>query len=66
MYNVKFFKNINLSIFLVLLLFFSTTKFHLRFNVEKKFMELSNSNLDLAIDAYSLGNILKELKKITT
>ncbi len=64
-YNVKFFKNINLSIFLVLLLFFSTTKFHLRFNVEKKFMELSNSNLDLAIDAYSLGNILKGLKWIS-
>ena len=64
-YNKKFFKKKFLSVFLILLLIFATGKFHLRFNEEKKFMELSNSNLDLAIDALPLSQSLKGLRWIT-
>ena len=47
------------------ILIFSTIKYHLRFNENKKFMELSNVDLNLAIDASILDKSLKGLKWIT-
>ena len=54
-----------INIFLVFLLIFATIKFHVRFNENKKFMELENINLDIAIDAKSLHESVKGVKWIT-
>ena len=62
----KYFENKVIIIPLLLILIFSTSKYHIRFNVEKKFMELSNVDLNLAIDAKILDNSIKGLKWITS
>ena len=49
----------------MLILVFTTTKYHIRFNENKKFMELSNVELNLSVDAISLDKSLKGLKWIT-
>ena len=54
-----------INIFLVFLLIFATIKFHVRFNENKKFMELENINLDIAVDAKSLHESVKGVKWIT-
>ncbi len=51
--------------FVFFLLIISSIKFHLRFNVEKKFMDLANVNLDISEDAVYLDNRLSKLKWIT-
>ena len=61
----KYYENKIIISFLILVLIFSTSKYHLRFNVDKKFMELSNVDLNLAINAESLDNSIKGLKWIT-
>ena len=53
-----------LSIILVLMLVFTTVKYHLRFNENKKFMELENVDLTQAVDAKTLDKSLKGLKWI--
>ena len=61
-------RHINTNIFkyfLITILIISTVKYHLRFNEDKKFMELSNVNLKLASDAKILDNSLKGLLWIT-
>ena len=59
-FSYKYFNNKNLiNIFLVSLLIFATIKFHVRFNENKKFMELENINLDIAVDAKNLHNSVK-------
>jgi hypothetical protein len=52
-------------IFLISLLIISTLKFHLRFNENKKFMELNNMDLKLAIKVDNFDKSLKGLKWIT-
>lgn len=47
------------------ILIISTLKFHLRFNVEKKFMEMSNVDFKLAIDGSNLDQSFRGLKWIT-
>ena len=47
------------------LLIISSIKFHVRFNVEKKFMDLANVNLDIFEDAVYLDYRLSKLKWIT-
>lgn len=65
-FSYKYYNNKRaVQIFLVLLLIFATIKFHLRFNENKKFMELENINLDLAVDAKNLDNSIKGVKWIT-
>ena len=54
------------KIFLLLLLIFTTFKYHLRFNENKKFMELNNADLNLAVDASSLDKSLNGLLWITS
>ncbi len=51
--------------FILLLLIISTFKYHLRFNVERKFMELNYVNFDFAIDSSQLDYRLKGLKWIS-
>ena len=64
-YAIKYFNNKYLIYFLLVVLIFSTTKYHIRFNYNKKFIELANANFDLAIDATRLDQRLQGLKWIT-
>ena len=61
--NFKFKKIVCLIIFSICL--FSTFKYHLRFNEGRKFHELRNTNLQLAIDAKEINKKLSGLKWIT-
>ena len=62
---LKDFKKNNLLLsILVLVLVFTTAKYHLRFTEDKKFMELENVDLTKA-DAKILDNILKALNGFT-
>ncbi len=54
-----------IKIFLITLLVISTVKYHIRFNVEKKFMELSKVNFSLGSDAKILDETLSGLLWIT-
>ncbi len=64
-FSIKYNNKKIVLIFLVTILFISTVKFHLRFNENKKFMELSNTNLELSINAKKVDESLKGLKWIT-
>ena len=64
-FSEKYTKNNLIKFFIIILLVISTTKFHLRFNENKKFMELSNVNLNLAINSKILDKSLAGLKWIT-
>ncbi len=55
------FKN-SISIFFILLLLFITVKYHLRFNENRKFHELSQTNLSTAVEAEILDQSLSGLK----
>ena len=64
-YVAKYF-NKKYLVYLILLIFiFSTAKYHIRFNHNKKFMELANANFMLAVKARQLDNKLKGLKWIS-
>jgi hypothetical protein len=63
-YN-KIFKLNYLLIATFIICIFSTGKYHLRFNEERKFNELENVDLSKAIDAKILDNTLQGLKWIT-
>ncbi len=54
-----------LNLFLIVLVTFCTIKYHYRFNVERKFMDLENVNLEKAIFASQLSPKLENLKWIT-
>ena len=58
--NKKIFQNL-----ILLMLIFTTLKYHDRFNYHKKFMELENANFDISVDAKSFDKRLKGLKWIT-
>jgi hypothetical protein len=60
-YNKKF-----VISFLMLILVLTTAKYHFRFNENKKFMELNNVELNLAVDAIVLDKSLKGIKWITS
>ena len=64
-FSEKYTKNSLIKIFLIFLLVFSTIKFHFRFNEGKKFMELNNVDLSLAVQAKDLDESLIGLKWIT-
>ena len=64
-YTLKYF-NKKYLVYLILILFiFSTGKYHLRFNHNKKFMELINADFALAGPAHQIDEKLKGLKWIT-
>ena len=57
------------EIFIYLLVFIlavSTTKYHLRFNVDKKFMDFSNIDFSISQNANYLDKNLNNLKWITS
>lgn len=53
------------KLLIILLVIFSTIKYHYRFNLERKFMDLENVNLKKAVSASELNPKLKNLKWIT-
>jgi len=61
----KSFNNKLLITYIFVILIFATFKFHLRFNENKKFMELSGVDLNLAVDANKISPSLKGLKWIS-
>ena len=63
-FNKKF-MNQYLLIFTISVCIFSVTKYHLRFNEERKFNELENIDISKAVDAATLDEKLKGLKWIT-
>ena len=64
-YVIKYFNKKYLIYFILIIFIFSTTKYHIRFNHHKKFMELANVNFNLAEDASKLDKRLSGLKWIT-
>ena len=52
--NFLFEKKIYLKTLLIILLLFSTFKFHKRFNIDRKFMELQNFKIDLLFERANL------------
>ena len=64
-YASKYFNKKLLINFLILILVLTTTKYHLRFNEGKKFMELTNADFSKTINAKTLDSKLSGLKWIT-
>ena len=64
-YLKKYIKSKYLVYFIVIIFLFSTIKYHIRFNENKKFMELSNVDFDLSINASSLDKRFNGLNWIT-
>ena len=62
---IKYYDNKYLSFFLLVILIFSVTKYHIRFNQDKKFMELENVSFDKSVDARQLDASFRGLKWIT-
>jgi len=57
--------NAYFTYFLLFLCLFASTKYHLRFNEDRKFMELSNTNISLSKNAEHIDKKLRGLKWIT-
>jgi hypothetical protein len=64
-YTLKYFDKKYLIYFILIVFIFSTTKYHIRFNHNKKFIELINANFNLAQDPTRLDKRLRGLKWIT-
>ena len=64
-YYRKIFKKNFFLIILLIICTFSVSKYHLRFNEDRKFNELEGVDLSKAIDARVLGNEFKGLQWIT-
>ena len=61
----KNFKKKKITILLILVCIFAVGKYHLRFNEQRKFNELENVNLNLALNSDKISKDLKDLKWIT-
>jgi len=64
-YIKKYYDNKLFLSLIFFILIFATLKFHIRFNENKKFMELSGVDLSLAVDAKEISSTLKGLKWIS-
>jgi len=64
-YTIKYFNKKYLIYFILVIFIFTTIKYHVRFNQNKKFMELVSADFNLAEDAAILDKRLKGLKWIT-
>ena len=53
------------KLFVIIVVAISTIKYHYRFNLDRKFMDLENINLEKAVPASELSSKLKNLKWIT-
>ena len=56
-YSNKYYKKDFINFMIIFILIVSTLKFHLRFNENKKFMELTNADMNLAINAITLDKL---------
>jgi len=64
-YFINYFKK-NFFIYLIIFIcFFAVAKYHFRYNEHKKFMDLANVDLNLAVDAGSIHKMFNGLKWIT-
>lgn len=61
----KYFKNKYLIFFIIIIFSISLTKFHIRFNHNKKFMEFSNIDFNIAVNAKEIDYKLSNLNWIT-
>ena len=64
-YTLKYLNKKYLIYFILIIFIFSTLKYHFRYNDEKKFMELVNADLGLAVNSGQLDSRLNGLKWIT-
>ena len=64
-YIIKYYNKNYLVYFILIIFIFTTGKYHLRFNHDRKFIELSGANFDLAKKASLFDKRLKGLKWIT-
>ena len=62
---VNYFKSEKLIYVVIFIIIISTLKFHLRFNIDKKFMELSKADFKITIDGQILDSKLSGVKWIT-
>ena len=64
-YVLKYFNKKFLINFIILILIFTTSKYHLRFNEGKKFMDLANADFSKAINAKTLDKKLSGVQWVT-
>ena len=64
-YTIKYYNKKYLIYFVLAIFVFSTGKYHMRFNHNKKFIELENANFNLAEDVSQLDERLTGIKWIT-
>mgnify|MGYP001339855304 CR=1 FL=1 len=64
-YTIKYFNKKYLIYFILVIFIFTTIKYHVRFNQNRKFIELVSADFNLAEDAAKLDKRLKGLKWIT-
>ena len=64
-YVIKYFNNKYLIFFIIILFLFTTVKYHIRFNENRKFIELAGADFSLVVDATPLDKRLDGLKWIT-
>ena len=64
-YTKKYFSKKYLIYFILLIFIFTTAKYHLRFNQDRKFIELASADFSLAGDANKIDKSLSGLKWIT-
>ena len=64
-YTKKYFNKKYLVYFILIIFIFTTAKYHIRFNQNRKFIELASVDLNLAESAFKLDKRLKGLNWIT-
>ena len=63
--NIKFDKNKLISFSIILLIIFVSIKFHIRYNIERKFIDLENVDKSTAFSAKNIHDKLDNLKWIS-
>jgi len=53
------------KIIIIILIIFSTFKYHLRYNIDRKFLDIENIDKTIAIDAKTISNKLDHLKWVS-
>ena len=64
-YISKYYNRSFNSYFIVFFLIIATVKYHIRFNVEKKFMELSTANFNISVNGNNLDKSLSGLNWVS-
>ena len=64
-YAIKYFNKNYIIYFILIIFIFSTFKYHIRFNQNKKFMELVNADFSLSVNAGKIDKKLSKLKWIS-